>query len=289
MTWHRQIKAYNPRGQLCAECKDGMIEDQDHVLRCSHPSREKWRDQLVAAITTKCVNLKSDPQLTQIMTKGLHQWLQGNDKGQEVWSFPAKYRWLVQEQNAIGWRQFFNGRVSKEWARLQDDYAFVRKQREQDLRSSRERRKNDTTSTCAYTGTRWTSEIINEIWVQWKIVWTQRNETIHGHDSRMRVEKMHQRDALRLQHIYDNREQMEPSVRELLFETIEEHQIHCSKPAINNWLAIHESTFIQSVKNVAKRALHGVRSIQSYFHKMDGAKSTVKQYKSRPKSAVAAS
>lgn len=118
---------------------------------------------------------------------------------------------------------------------------------------------------------------------------TQRNDTIHGHDSRMRVEKMHQRDAQRLHNIYDIREQMEPSVRELLFETVEDQQNHCSKAAIHNWLAIHESTFIQSAKNVAKRALYGVRSIQSYFHKLDGSKRTVKHSKSRSKSAVAAS
>jgi hypothetical protein len=32
------------------------------------------------------------------------------------------YHTLIQQQSRIGWRQLFNGRISTEWARLQDDY-----------------------------------------------------------------------------------------------------------------------------------------------------------------------
>jgi hypothetical protein len=56
-----------------------------------------------------------------------------------------------------------------------------------------------------------------------------------------------------------------PVSDDLLFDTIEDHQNQCSKTTIHNWLAVNETTFIQSAQNVTKRALQGVRSIKSYF------------------------
>jgi hypothetical protein len=93
---------------------------------------------------------------------------------------------------------------------------------------------------------------------------------IHGNDEQTRRDKTYQRDTERLQTIYNNRDRLEPSVRDLLFDTIEEHRQTSSNTAIHNWLAVHETTIIQSAKNVMKRALQGVRSIKTYFRGKEG-------------------
>ena len=65
--------------------------------------------------------------------------------------------------------------------------------------------------------------------------------------------------------LYDQRQNMEPRVSdELLYENIEEH-IQQSRHTLQNWLAVHESTIIQSIKQATKQAIQGVRSIKSYF------------------------
>jgi hypothetical protein len=256
----------DPTAQLCIECQTRQVEDRDHVLRCPHSSRARWRDQFLAAIEVKGVKLRSDPQLLNILTQGLHWWLQGNEDGYNGENIPEKYKRLVRQQNAIGWRQVFNGRMSKEWARLQADYIWIQKQRARDFGQCRGNRGSEDDSwRNDYTGARWTSDMIDEIWIQWRIVWTLRNATIHGHDQQTRSEKLHQRNNQRLQTIYDNRENLEPSVRELLFDTIDDHRRQNSKHSLHNWLVVHETTFILSAKNVGSRAIRGVKSIKEYF------------------------
>ncbi len=57
---------------------------------------------------------------------------------------------------------------------------------------------------------------------------------------------------------------MEPSVRELLFDHVTEHET-LPPHSISNWLAVHEDIFTQSIKRAAQRAIRGVRNIKSYF------------------------
>jgi hypothetical protein len=185
---HRQ----DPNAQICPACQAREVEDRDHVLQCSQRSRTQWRAQFITALTVKGASMNSDPKLLCILTEGLHQWLQGDDMGYDVNTVPVKYQRLVRQQNRIGWRQIFNGRMSKEWARLQSDYEFIQRQRARDLGKYHAAVASGHGMTHESVGTRWTSEIIHEIWVQWKVVWTQRNELIHGHDEQTRRTKMYQ-------------------------------------------------------------------------------------------------
>jgi hypothetical protein len=152
----------------------------------------------------------------------------------------------------------------EEWARLQDDYAHKHKIRGTDAGTP------PTTHTTqqdirARNGTQWTGEIIVTLWERWYIVWTMRNMAIHGHDQETKARQLRKNDLHRLQSIYDQKHMLEPSMQELLFTSIEEHQQQRGSTAIHNWLSIHETTFIQSVKQATKRAIQGVRSLKTYF------------------------
>jgi exopolysaccharide biosynthesis predicted pyruvyltransferase EpsI len=93
-----------------------------------------------------------------------------------------------------------------------------------------------------------------------------RNADVHGHDQTTRQEQREQNNIKRLQTLYDQQQNMEPRVREeLLYDTIEEH-IQQSRHTLQNWLAVHELTILQSIKQAAKRAIQGVRLIKSYSH-----------------------
>jgi len=62
----------------------------------------------------------TDPNLITILTNGLKKWRQNEQIAFE--NHPTKYHQLIQEQNAIGWRQLFNGRWSTQWAKLQHQH-----------------------------------------------------------------------------------------------------------------------------------------------------------------------
>jgi hypothetical protein len=116
-------------------------------------------------------------------------------------------------------------------------------------------------------GTQWTEDIIVTVWDEWYKVWTMRNSIIHGHDQKSRAKHQRDVDTRRLQSIYQSWHLMEPSVQEILFPTIEEHQ-QLLRGVGRRFIIgslFHETTFIQSAKNVSKRAIQGVRSIKTYF------------------------
>ena len=113
-------------------------------------------------------------------------------------------------------------------------------------------------------GAHWQKAIISEIWSQWFILWEMRNHDQHGstESTRQRIERVEVERTL--QDIYDLREQMEPSVQQVLCRDITDH---FAKPLWfnKNWLAVHGPLVKQSIKRAKKKAIQGVRSIRQYF------------------------
>ena len=260
---NKVVHRHNPAAQKCPTCANCPHEDRYHIMRCGAQSRDNWRAETITVLEHRCKQLNTVPGLALVLVTGISQWLNGQDTMSPK-DFPPKYNQLVLQQNDIGWRQFFNGRMSTEWARIQDNYIYIASLRRSDeLRHTPMRQQRQQPR--FRNGTHWTGEYITVLWQQWYKVWFQRNATIHGHDRASRALQQQRADAHRLQSIYQNRHLMEPSVQDLLFDTIEEHQQHRSHNTIHNWLSIHETTFIQSVKQVSKQAIQGVQSIKSYF------------------------
>eukprot|EP00957_Ditylum_brightwellii_P128130 9772903-Ditylum_brightwellii.AAC.1 len=83
----------------------------------------------------------------------------------------------IKQQNAVGWRQLFNGRMSKMWSEIQDKYLHGIK-----------------LHTRCPNGASWVKQVIKLIWQQFHILWTHCNETCHG-KNRQGI-KEHQREIL---------------------------------------------------------------------------------------------
>jgi hypothetical protein len=160
--------------------------------------------------------------------------------------------------------------MSTEWARLQDDHLIVMAQRQHDLSGQQ----GHSTAPPAKghfgqrNGSTWTTEIITTLWEQWAIIWTTRNADVHGHDEATRSYQLDRLNRQRLKLIYEQKLQIEPRIRDLLYDTVEEHMQHSSR-TIQNWLAVHEDTIAHSIKHAAKRAIQGMRSIRSFFRGQD--------------------
>ena len=118
--------------------------------------------------------LYTDPILQTILLAGLHAWQR---KQVLIPShYPVQYRKLIAQQNRIGWRQLFNGRVSRQWSTLQQ--AHLRKN---SLLTSRQ------------SGPLWTVSVITSLWTSWHTIWEDRNQKVHGHDTltRNRIQREH--------------------------------------------------------------------------------------------------
>jgi hypothetical protein len=80
-------------------------------------SRANWRAETIVLLETRCKQLQTDPGLAKVLVQGISQWLHGTDQMNYL-TFQPKYRGVITQQNDIGWRQLFNGRMSNEWARF---------------------------------------------------------------------------------------------------------------------------------------------------------------------------
>jgi hypothetical protein len=72
---------------------------------------------------------------------------------------------LISAQNAIGWRQTFNGRMCTEWADLHGRWFRHVSNEEKKL-----------------SGQLWTAAIIGRTWRSWQTVWELRNGDARGRD-----------------------------------------------------------------------------------------------------------
>ena len=240
----------------CPCCRQ-ETETWEHILKCTMPSCTEWHQNMIKAVDRKCESLQTQPALRALLTKALHEWLQWNDGEMEEpfamtpeSNTPNEQRRLIARQNDIGWNQhILLGRFCQDWSDIQEaHYATMLNPK---LGKQR-------------TGLRWQTTIIGEIWAQWFIVWEIRNNDLHGTNETAKARADREETERALRDIYDLRDQMEPSVQQLLCRELTDH---FAKPLWfnKNWLAIHGPLVKQSVKRAKKKAMQGVRSIRQYF------------------------
>jgi hypothetical protein len=170
-----------------------------------------------------------------------------NDTLANLTQYPPLYSILIHQQTQIGWRQLFNGQISTEWSRLQEEYLH-----EQKFYSQRN------------TGLLWATSLLTSIWDEWHLVWTIRNEVIHGHDKASRQQQERLRAENEIRAIYEDQELLLPADQDHLFDNVDTH-LAKSTQALQNWLNTYQLMFTDSIKKAKRRAIDGVRSIWSYF------------------------
>jgi hypothetical protein len=128
---HEQSPCYNHR---CPACH-ADYETNDHVFRCNHPSCSKWRTMLISSIMAQSDSSYRDPLLMDILRTGLHAYFTNTPPDFDKQfprdpeeRFPAgswvnSYHDLINQQQDIGWDHFLRGKLSKEWTKVQFQYA----------------------------------------------------------------------------------------------------------------------------------------------------------------------
>ena len=237
----------------CPLCKT-EVEDWNHILKCSHPSRESWRLSMLEQLQTKSKTWKTRPALQRVLHDAIKGWLQSADLIGFLLPtapYPIELHRLINQQNLIGWHHILLGRFTNEWATLQDNF-FIRINEE-------ERRKKH-----KRTGQKWQTTMISWLWDQWWELWISRNKDVHGADTAARAKAATREVHRTLRELYDLKNRVETPLKSLFFPTLQEH---LDQPTwVNqNWISIHSALIRDNVKQVTTRAKAGMRSIRSYF------------------------
>lgn len=243
-TNHVVCRFIEDRTARCPTCQH-PDEDRDHMLRCSHPANKRWRKDCLISLRKTMDTLITRPYLQTIFMDGLSAWFEGKTITADV--YPDRYKRLIHQQTAIGWRQIFNGRMSVEWAFLQDEFLAETKQ-----------------ASKTSSGTLWMTSMLTAIWAQFDIIWKIRNGVVHGHDEVSRERVRRARAEFQLRHIYSKRMEYLPGDRKFLFNTIEAHLTRKTS-TILNWVTIYEPLFKDSIRKLKLNAVRGVSELTNYF------------------------
>ena len=230
----------------CPLCKTPS-EDFQHILQCQHPSRSKWRRNLLSSLTKKCHDLKTDPILTDILLTGLKNWLQDIPYHTQE-NVPHDYHQLIHEQNTIGWIHVFQGRITKQWATLQQwHYSGFPKVKGRD-------------------GSSWSRKILNHIFTHWNTLWDTRNQDRHGKDSTTRAKAAKEQTIRELEALYTIRHTVLQRDAKLFYEDITDHK---AKPTntIRQWINTYQPLILKSAKDAKNKSLLHVKPINTYFGK----------------------
>jgi hypothetical protein len=138
----------------CPHC--GMIEDSLHVWKCQARTVSTiWSDSL-KTLEYALRKIDTCPDLIDLILQYLNAWRYDDDVHPLT---KPSLRKLLELQDTIGARQFFEGWVHKEWDVLQTRYLS-------EISSRR-------------SGKRWTSALISKMWdVAWDL-WEHRNAVYH--------------------------------------------------------------------------------------------------------------
>jgi hypothetical protein len=142
----------------CPHC--GKPEDAVHVWTCDSPAVDEVWTQSLLKLESTLKKLDTDPQLLDTIIAYLHSW-RSEDNLQPLRS--REYKSLIDKQNTIGPRQFFEGWHHIDWELMQELYY-------QNIKSRQSAK-------------RWTIAVITKLWDTAWDLWEFQNLIFHHQEN----------------------------------------------------------------------------------------------------------
>ena len=240
---HKQFIIGSDSSPICPCCD--QHEYQWHLMRCS--SRSTFREEMIADFNTALQTMRTHPGIQTTLLRVVTAWMQGLEVVDRS-LIPTTLLELVDAQSAIGWYQFFLGRIHKGWGEYQDGY----------YRSIGRKSKTDT-------GTTWASKVAKFMFEKQHQVWKDRNLDVHGRSPSAQQER--RTEVIReLVREYDRkRYDLTPSDRDLVPHDVEAFLRKNGPKSLRQW-AITTGPLIQQAYRRAKGlTATGTESIKAYF------------------------
>ena len=146
--------------------------------------------------------------------------------------YPEENHDAIWSQGAIGWRQVFNGRISKLWLEHQGNTK---------LSSGRVR--------MDYI---WGASIVETCLCMMIEIWEMRNKEVHGKEAASIEQKRKERAAITVRELHKLEEQSQPSVFILFYQDVEATIERVQATTLEAFIAIKTKSIKNSVQEWAK-------------------------------------
>ena len=134
-------------------------ETCDHVLQCPDPRADTTRRLAFASLSKRMDDIKTAPLIQDALLTVLNCWI--TDDGIPT-DFTADIQGALDKQLALGWDQFFRGRIAIQWQQMQSAHFEALQLRQ--------------------TGQKWASLLIMAVWEFTWTLWDHRNDVLHNSD-----------------------------------------------------------------------------------------------------------
>jgi hypothetical protein len=146
----------------CPRC--GQIEDAPHVWKCIGEGASDVWDRSLTDLEEWLNSVNTDPDITTSILWNLNKWRDPISAGAP----PTILDDIAEQQDDIGWLNFFEGKLAMAWEETQQQYYILIKSRR--------------------TGKRWAISLIKKLWqIAWDL-WDHRNGILHKHSNPISLE-----------------------------------------------------------------------------------------------------
>jgi hypothetical protein len=143
----------------CPQC-DAPLEDMEHVLKC--PKADDCWVSIWTSMLTWFSQHPTYPSVIDAIYDNLVLWRSGDNAGVAL-DENSTASAAIQAQTVIGWRNFLDGFLAREWRAMQTLFYEETKSRRSSLR--------------------WVSLLIRQCWTISQRFWQHRNATVHEDDA----------------------------------------------------------------------------------------------------------
>jgi hypothetical protein len=242
-TLHRNETRYD---QQCPACNESQ-ECNGHLFQCTAVRRQRWSSKTTSALR-KRLDATIDPVLSDIMTAGLYSYFQSKRlNSSEFTEYSALYHHLISLQESIGWGHFLRGKISKEWANLQQDYVS---------------RNSPSTK---FDKEKWLRLIIKPLIMDCLILWSPRNEERQGVNLASKQSKPATQACRDLRAIYLLSNKVLASDRDLFSKPLNTFLLDDTY-SIQCWIRLHKPIIYQSRREAKRNSVTNLRLLPTYYH-----------------------
>jgi hypothetical protein len=206
-------KAWNSPN--CPRCQAGIPEDIEHVLTCPANSTtwatvwNSWLDFFAKHPTYAGVE--------NAIYDHLRAWRTGRPVSRDLSRENTPRGAAIRAQSSLGWYNFLDGFIAREWRQMQHLYYEATKSRRSSLR--------------------WTSLLIRQCWVSTQMLMQARTKALEGDESELTEELEHELTTTVRQHFTRGPERMSRKLTRHLFKGSAERLISKGTGMQRQWLS----------------------------------------------------
>ena len=224
-------------------CLCGEQETRDHMLRCLHPSRHKWRIGFISALRRHLKSMTTKPGLTDVLCSTITEWF--DTETVDHAKYHDTYQKAIQAQTRIGWRHIFTGHISQEWEALQGSTVLP-----------------DGSIRTPYV---WSATLLQLSLDRLITLWETRNHEVHDIHNEIQNKALHSKAVQNAQDLLDRKHECRPSDQDTLFPTNVQQFLAKSTKAIKEWVTSYRRPIQHSITTAQTEASRNTYAITRWF------------------------